>query len=212
MPQARGSFRRRPARSGARHRHGERVARQRHRGRPGAAGDGGPSGVRCRGGQEVPPATRALRVPAAGTGRADRGDREQQPGQEDRRRPRRPRPDAVRLARSQRISRCRGCMAQRRRAAHPLEHGGRSRRPGVRTGLLQHDGAARVAERKDRGGDLRPRGSPADPRVGDRASVAGFLNTQLGWTDAQVPTAAQIDAALPTILVAVLAAADAMYR
>ncbi len=40
----------------------------------------------------------------------------------------------------------------------------------------------------------------------------GFLNTQLGWTDALRPTAAQIDAALPTILVAVLAAADAMYR
>jgi uncharacterized protein (DUF1800 family) len=40
----------------------------------------------------------------------------------------------------------------------------------------------------------------------------GFLNTQLGWTDALRPTAAQIDAALPTILVAVLVAADAMYR
>jgi uncharacterized protein (DUF1800 family) len=40
----------------------------------------------------------------------------------------------------------------------------------------------------------------------------GFLNTQLGWTDTLRPTAAQIDAALPTILVAVLAAADAMYR
>jgi uncharacterized protein (DUF1800 family) len=39
-----------------------------------------------------------------------------------------------------------------------------------------------------------------------------FLNTQLGWTDSTVPTAAQIDAALPTIMIAVLIAADAMYR
>jgi uncharacterized protein (DUF1800 family) len=40
----------------------------------------------------------------------------------------------------------------------------------------------------------------------------GFLNTQLGWTDALRPTGSQIDAALPTILVAVLVAADAQYR
>jgi uncharacterized protein (DUF1800 family) len=39
-----------------------------------------------------------------------------------------------------------------------------------------------------------------------------FLNTQLGWTDALRPTGAQIDAALPTILIAVLSAADAQYR
>lgn len=40
----------------------------------------------------------------------------------------------------------------------------------------------------------------------------GVLNRQLGWTSTQVPTAAQIGAALPTILVAVLGAADAQYR
>jgi uncharacterized protein (DUF1800 family) len=40
----------------------------------------------------------------------------------------------------------------------------------------------------------------------------GFLNTQLGWTDSTIPTAAQIDTALPTIMVAVLVAADVMYR
>jgi uncharacterized protein (DUF1800 family) len=39
-----------------------------------------------------------------------------------------------------------------------------------------------------------------------------ILNRQLGWTDAQKPTAAQINAALPTILVAVLSTADAQYR
>jgi uncharacterized protein (DUF1800 family) len=39
-----------------------------------------------------------------------------------------------------------------------------------------------------------------------------FLNTQLGWTDTLRPTAAQIDAGLPTILIAVLGAADAQYR
>jgi uncharacterized protein (DUF1800 family) len=38
------------------------------------------------------------------------------------------------------------------------------------------------------------------------------LNNQLGWTDTLRPTAAQIDAALPTILVAVLGAADVQYR
>ena len=40
----------------------------------------------------------------------------------------------------------------------------------------------------------------------------GFLNTQLGWTDTLVPTGPQIDTALPTIIVALLAAADAQYR
>lgn len=40
----------------------------------------------------------------------------------------------------------------------------------------------------------------------------GFLNSQLGWTDTLQPTGPQIDAALPTILVAVLGAADAQYR
>jgi uncharacterized protein (DUF1800 family) len=39
-----------------------------------------------------------------------------------------------------------------------------------------------------------------------------MLNTQLGWTSTMQPTNAQIDAALPTILVAVLGAADAQYR
>jgi uncharacterized protein (DUF1800 family) len=38
------------------------------------------------------------------------------------------------------------------------------------------------------------------------------LNNQLGWSDTLRPTAAQIDAALPTILVAVLSAADVQYR
>jgi uncharacterized protein (DUF1800 family) len=39
-----------------------------------------------------------------------------------------------------------------------------------------------------------------------------LLNTKLGWTDTQRPTNAQINAALPTILIAVLSAADAQYR
>jgi uncharacterized protein (DUF1800 family) len=38
------------------------------------------------------------------------------------------------------------------------------------------------------------------------------MNNALGWTDTLRPTAAQIDAALPTMLVAVLGAADAQYR
>lgn len=38
------------------------------------------------------------------------------------------------------------------------------------------------------------------------------LNTQLVWTDTTRPTNAQIDAALPTIIIAVLSAADAQYR
>jgi uncharacterized protein (DUF1800 family) len=39
-----------------------------------------------------------------------------------------------------------------------------------------------------------------------------LLNTQLVWSDQLRPTNAQIDAALPTILIAVLSAADAQYR
>jgi uncharacterized protein (DUF1800 family) len=38
------------------------------------------------------------------------------------------------------------------------------------------------------------------------------MNTQTGWTSTAVPTNAQVDAALPTIIVAVLGAADAQYR
>jgi uncharacterized protein (DUF1800 family) len=38
------------------------------------------------------------------------------------------------------------------------------------------------------------------------------LNGQLGWTDTLRPSAAQIDAALPTIVIAVLCAADVQYR
>jgi uncharacterized protein (DUF1800 family) len=38
------------------------------------------------------------------------------------------------------------------------------------------------------------------------------MNTQTGWTSTTVPTNAQVDAALPTILIAVLGAADAQYR
>jgi uncharacterized protein (DUF1800 family) len=38
------------------------------------------------------------------------------------------------------------------------------------------------------------------------------LNAQLGWSATTKPTNAQVDAALPTILVAVLGAADAQYR
>ncbi len=38
------------------------------------------------------------------------------------------------------------------------------------------------------------------------------LNAQLGWTDSQKPTNAQVDAALPTILIGVLSAADGQYR
>jgi uncharacterized protein (DUF1800 family) len=39
-----------------------------------------------------------------------------------------------------------------------------------------------------------------------------LLSTQLGWSAGTAPTNAQVDAALPTILVAVLGAADAQYR
>jgi uncharacterized protein (DUF1800 family) len=38
------------------------------------------------------------------------------------------------------------------------------------------------------------------------------LNTQLGWSSTTQPTNAEVDAALPTILIAVLGAADAQYR
>jgi uncharacterized protein (DUF1800 family) len=38
------------------------------------------------------------------------------------------------------------------------------------------------------------------------------LNGQLGWTDTLRPSSAQIDAALPTIVIAVLSAADVQYR
>ncbi|HZJ27552.1 MAG TPA: DUF1800 domain-containing protein [Acidimicrobiia bacterium] len=39
-----------------------------------------------------------------------------------------------------------------------------------------------------------------------------FLNSQLGWTSSLRPSGAQIDTALPTILVSVLVAADAQHR
>ncbi len=41
---------------------------------------------------------------------------------------------------------------------------------------------------------------------------AAVLNNQLSWSVNQLPTNAQVDAALPTIVIAVLSAADAQYR